>query len=105
MKKPSSKPGAPSRTKGAHTGRSSRSSGRTGSDWTRLRSMTSHQIRSGIESDADARPTDVNFWKTAKLVLPAPKRVVTMRLDDDLLRWFRRHRGYQTRINAILRAT
>jgi len=27
-----------------------------------------------------------------------------MRLDADLLRWFRRERGYQTRINAILRA-
>lgn len=26
------------------------------------------------------------------------------RLDADLLRWFRRERGYQTRINAILRA-
>jgi len=36
--------------------------------------------------------------------MPAPKEIVTMRLDADLLRWFRRHRGYQTRINAILRA-
>ncbi len=27
-----------------------------------------------------------------------------MRLDTDLLEWFRRERGYQTRINAILRA-
>jgi uncharacterized protein (DUF4415 family) len=27
-----------------------------------------------------------------------------MRLDEDLLAWFRRQRGYQTRINAILRA-
>jgi uncharacterized protein (DUF4415 family) len=30
--------------------------------------------------------------------------VVTMRLDADLLAWFRQQRGYQTRINAILRA-
>jgi len=27
-----------------------------------------------------------------------------MRLDADLLRWFRQNPGYQTRINAILRA-
>jgi uncharacterized protein (DUF4415 family) len=27
-----------------------------------------------------------------------------MRIDADLLAWFRRQRGYQTRINAILRA-
>jgi uncharacterized protein (DUF4415 family) len=38
------------------------------------------------------------------VVLPTPKEAVTMRLDADLLRWFRRDRGYQTRINAILRA-
>jgi uncharacterized protein (DUF4415 family) len=37
-------------------------------------------------------------------VLPRRKMVVTMRLDADLLEWFRRQRGYQTRINAILRA-
>jgi uncharacterized protein (DUF4415 family) len=50
------------------------------------------------------RPTDEEFWKTARVVLPTPKEIVTMRLDADLLRWFRRERGYQTRINAILRA-
>jgi uncharacterized protein (DUF4415 family) len=37
-------------------------------------------------------------------VMPAPKEIVTMRLDADLLRWLRQERGYQTRINAILRA-
>jgi BrnA antitoxin of type II toxin-antitoxin system len=36
--------------------------------------------------------------------MPMPKEIVTMRLDADLLRWFRQQRGYQTRINAILRA-
>jgi uncharacterized protein (DUF4415 family) len=34
--------------------------------------------------------------------MPTPKEIVTMRLDVDLLRWFRQHRGYQT--NAIRRA-
>jgi uncharacterized protein (DUF4415 family) len=29
---------------------------------------------------------------------------VTMRLDADLLRWLRQPRGFQIRINAILRA-
>jgi len=36
--------------------------------------------------------------------MPRRKETVTMRLDADLLEWFRRERGYQTRINAILRA-
>ena len=65
---------------------------------------TPAQIRKGIGADPEARATDAQFWKTAKVVLPKPKEIVTMRLDADLLRWFRRERGYQTRINAILRA-
>jgi uncharacterized protein (DUF4415 family) len=36
-------------------------------------------------------------------VLPKPKQTVTIRLDADLLNWLREQRGYQTRINAVLR--
>ncbi len=33
------------------------------------------------------------------------KAQLTLRLDSDVLDWFRRHgRGYQTKINALLRA-
>ncbi len=66
--------------------------------------MTDAKIRQGILSDPEARPTDAEFWKGAKVVWPSRKAIVTMRLDKDLLEWFRRERGYQTRINAILRA-
>ena len=66
--------------------------------------MTEAEIRKGIESDPDAHPTDAEFWKGAKLVWPQNKQVVTMRLDADVLEWFRREAGYQTRINTILRA-
>jgi uncharacterized protein (DUF4415 family) len=75
-----------------------------GTDWNRLRRINATAIRKGIESDPDAHPTDAKFWKGAEVVLPRRKEVVTMRLDADLLEWFRRQRGYQTRINAILRA-
>ena len=66
--------------------------------------MTPAQIRRGIRADPDAHPTDMAFWRNAKVVMPVPKTIVTMRLDADLLRWFRQQRCYQTRINAILRA-
>jgi uncharacterized protein (DUF4415 family) len=66
--------------------------------------MSAANIRKGIQADPDIHATDAQFWKTAKVVMPVPKEIVTMRLDADLLRWFRRHPGYQTRINAILRA-
>ena len=73
-------------------------------DWRRLRSMTDEEVHAAIIDDPDAKPTDEAFWKDARVVLPRRKATVTMRLDADLLEWFRGERGYQTRINAILRA-
>lgn len=66
--------------------------------------MSAARIRRGIDADPDAHATNEEFWKSARVVMPTPKEIVTMRLDADLLRWFRRERGYQTRINAVLRA-
>jgi uncharacterized protein (DUF4415 family) len=109
----SSRRGAPSRMSAAATGKTSRIEGtrkkresRTpgSTDWKRLGRLTDVQIRKGIAADPDAHATDAAFWKDAKIVMPTPKAIVTMRLDADLLRWFRQQRGYQTRINAILRA-
>jgi uncharacterized protein (DUF4415 family) len=37
------------------------------------------------------------------VVIPAPKQTITIRLDADLLEWLRKQKGYQTRINAVLR--
>jgi uncharacterized protein (DUF4415 family) len=88
---------------GAKT-RSSKPKPHPGTDWGRLRRASAASIRKGIEADPDAHATDAEFWKSAHVVMPAPKEIVTMRLDADLLRWFRQQRGYQTRINAILRA-
>ncbi len=72
-------------------------------DWRRLRSMTDDEIHDAIIDDPDAQSTDEAFWEDARVVMPRLKETVTMRLDADLLEWFRRERGYQTRINAILR--
>lgn len=90
---------------GAPTGRKSKkrdSEART--NWKRVRSLSSAQIRAGLAGDPDIKATDESFWGTAQVVLPQTKKTVTMRLDADLLDWFRTTRGYQTRINAILRA-
>jgi uncharacterized protein (DUF4415 family) len=44
------------------------------------------------------------FFAQAELHVP-PKQAVTMRLDADVLSWFREQgQGYQTRINKLLRA-
>ena len=92
-----------SRINGAKTKRSNSGRG-TGTDWAKLRHRTAASIRKAIAADPDIHATDAEFWKSAKVVMPTPKEIVTMRLDADLLRWFRQQRGYQTRINAILRA-
>ena len=72
-------------------------------DWKRLRSQSDRQIRRAIENDPEAQPTDAEFWKKARVVIPAPKQTITIRLDADLLQWLRKQKGYQTRINAVLR--
>lgn len=89
--------------KDATTGKTSKRR-KTGTDWEALSRLSAADIRAGIASDPDARATDENFWRDAQVVFPKPKRLVTLRLDADLLEWFRRESGYQTRINAILRA-
>ena len=45
------------------------------------------------------------FFKRAILRLPESKTAVTIRLDRQVLNWFKaKGPGYQTRINALLRA-
>ncbi len=74
-------------------------------DWDQVDALTDEQVRGAIEADPDAQPTDKKFWKTATVVMPRPKETITIRLDADVLEWFRGSgKGYQTRINAILRS-
>ena len=45
-----------------------------------------------------------SFFKNAELVLPKPKVVVTLRVDADVMEWFRnKGKGYQTMMNAVLK--
>ena len=56
---------------------------------------------------SDIPELDETFFEKAQLVLPAgtTKKTVTMRMDEDVLEWFRSHgKGHLTRMNAVLRA-
>jgi len=54
---------------------------------------------------ADIPETDAGFWADAALHMPQTKKGVYLRLDQDVLEWLKAQGpGYQTRINAILRA-
>jgi len=54
---------------------------------------------------SDIPELDDKFWKNARLVMPSKKKQITVRLDEDVLDWFKEQgKGYQTRMNAVLRA-
>ena len=53
----------------------------------------------------EAESLGAEFWKSAKVVLPSGKTSVHLRLDSDVVEWFRSHgKGHLTRMNAVLRA-
>jgi uncharacterized protein (DUF4415 family) len=54
---------------------------------------------------SDIPPLSKSFFTTATEAWPPTKQQVTVRLDADVLMWLKAHgRGYQTRLNRILRA-
>ncbi|MEM7052303.1 MAG: BrnA antitoxin family protein [Acidobacteriota bacterium] len=54
---------------------------------------------------SDLPELDAEFFRHAKVVVPPRKKQLTIRLDEDVLSWLKSQgRGYQSRINAILRA-
>lgn len=69
-------------------------------DWDRLRKMDEKDI------DTDDMPElDAAFFRKATVRMPAPKKAVSIRLDGDVLDWFKEQgKPYQSRINAVLRA-
>jgi uncharacterized protein (DUF4415 family) len=83
--------------------RTGRTSPKIQTDWKRVRSLKDEHVHKAIETDPDVHATAPEFWATAKVVLPQPKQPITIRLDADLLAWLRSQKGYQTRINAVLR--
>ncbi|MCY3700170.1 MAG: BrnA antitoxin family protein [Gemmatimonadota bacterium] len=77
--------------------------------------MSNEPIKSDLKRIDRMRDDDIDysdipevnaaFFETARVVVPPGKKQVTVRLDSDVLTWLKSQgRGYQTRINAILRA-
>ncbi len=54
---------------------------------------------------SDIPELDERFWKNARLVMPRSKKQITIRFDEDILDWFKAQgKGYQSKMNAVLRA-
>jgi uncharacterized protein (DUF4415 family) len=81
-----------------------RERGETRSDWAKAAAMTKDEIAADIAADPDEAGM-VMDWDSATVELPKPKAELHMRVDHDVLDFFRQTgRGYQTRINAVLRS-
>jgi uncharacterized protein (DUF4415 family) len=53
----------------------------------------------------EAESLGAEFWRSARVVVPQGKTSVHLRLDNDVVEWFRASgKGHQTRMNAVLRA-
>ena len=67
-------------------------------NWDRLAKMEGQDI-----DTSDIPELDDDFFQNAELRVPV-KKPVTLRLDADVLEWFKAGgKGYQTRINQLLR--
>ena len=69
-------------------------------DWNRVDAMSDEDI-----DYSDIPELDDDFFRTAQVVFPPEKKQLTLRLDADVLEWMKAQgKGYQSRINAVLRA-
>jgi uncharacterized protein (DUF4415 family) len=75
-------------------------------NWRRVDALTDAEIKRAVEADADAAPIlDSDWFAKARVSMPPTKELISIRIDKDLLDYFRElGPGYQTRINAVLRA-
>jgi uncharacterized protein (DUF4415 family) len=74
------------------------------SDWARVRAKTEEELERDIASDPDWKDVPRDWYKNAEAVTPTTKKLLSLRLDADVVDWFKqRGPGYQTRINAVLR--
>ena len=69
-------------------------------DWKKLHAMRDNEI-----DFSDISKIDRAILQKMVVRMPQPKELVSIRIDPDVLGWFRRDgKRYQTRINAVLRS-
>ncbi len=73
-------------------------------DWDRVAAQTDEDILAAMRDDPDWAEFMNIDWSKATIVFPLPKKAVSIRLDEDVIDFFKQSgKGYQTRINAVLR--
>jgi uncharacterized protein (DUF4415 family) len=73
-------------------------------DWERVKAMTEAELEASIAADPDDIHEELD-WTKAIIGLPPRKKDIHIRIDSDVLDWFKESgEGYQTRINNVLRS-
>ena len=73
-------------------------------NWDKIDAMTGTKLEASIRADVDDVQSEPD-WTQAIAGIPAPKEHINIRIDHDVLQWFRSNgKGYQTMINNVLRA-
>ncbi|MBF0556749.1 MAG: BrnA antitoxin family protein [Nitrospirae bacterium] len=81
-----------------------RKRGESCTDWAKVDAMTEDELEASIAADEDDVHEKVD-WTQAFVGLPPRKKHINIRVDTDVLDWFRSQgRGYQTYMNSVLRA-
>lgn len=72
-------------------------------DWKRVKAMSQAEVERLADEEDGPLPEG---WENSVVIgLPPAKKDIHIRLDSDIVDWFKaRGKGYQTRINAVLRA-
>jgi uncharacterized protein (DUF4415 family) len=73
-------------------------------DWVKADAVTGAKLETSIRADGDDVQGELD-WTQAVIGIPAPKEHINIRVDQDVLQWFRSNgKGYQTLMNNVLRA-
>jgi uncharacterized protein (DUF4415 family) len=72
-------------------------------DWERVDATSEAEIERQAQEDSGPLPED---WESTVVIgVPEPRQSIHIRVDADVLRWFKSQGpGYQTRMNAVLKA-
>jgi len=78
--------------------------GESRTNWAKVDAMSEAELEASIAADPDDVHETLN-WTQAVKGIPERKQAIKLRIDNDIVGWFRATgKGYQTRINNVLRA-
>ena len=74
-------------------------------NWKKLDKLTDTEIEAAMANDPEWADFNEFDWSDAVLIMPPKKKAISIRIDEDVLDFFKQTgAGYQKRMNAVLRS-